>query len=1122
MNRKIISKTILIILSLTAAVVNGFTEPVVWKFDQIEAVSRWKGLNGVVPSFNNGVMSLPSSKPYIMLSPRHLADFPASNRYLQIKTRIPQGKGMLICYFVTDSDKKFDEKKKVFQSCRFTGEWQDVTINCGKNSHWKGNITGIRIDFSYKKAREAEISAIGFYSQLPAIWDFTKAQSIPWKWSGKTAATIKNGAMDLSSSDKYIMSKAVPVNFDAAENPELKIRLKGSSGKGSIVIYYSTAAVPKFGEKRKIYVPVKYTGQWQNITLKMTNSGEWKGKIEEIRIDFGVSQPPLKIKVAKISFEKTERSISGDTPVSVNQPINQRPSVASPKGKRSNITPSCKINENKAQLENSAIRAVFQLRPQLLLKELFCAEVAKNILVNPEKTRLFMVKTASGKTLSAADAIVSDVQKTANGFRAKLDFPKDKLQAIFSAGVSDDELHLNLKFINTGSSVQELTTVFPHLDGIALSKETHNDYYLLPQRQSGVIANRDCLWQSNYGEREAFWQMLDIFSVSRGGGLYLRCNDPDGSYKGLNLRKGDNPKGAFKRIPGGWNAVRDLKLTFREPLAPGKGIGMAFDYYRRICPSGQTLKLPEAVIGTHAGDWRHAMKRYAAWSIKTWPSRSGLSKLAKRWDICGGVGVGGPLWKDGKYRDWYLGRKRTKIDVIELISWWTLASCAPWNTPFDRLEELGHYWKAALWVDPATGKKVYAYNPGDYDGYNPQWGGLPALKAQLKKTQEAKQLAIFYMDPLLVFAGTKLAKKASELVVINDKWKYKYPSSRVPTSPPGLVCDYDHYRFCIDNPEYSQWVADTVERVCRETGVGGVRLDEYGGPGPICKSTRHKHRFGGDGRNVWLRALTENIREVRKAMDKVNPGLVLMTEFFGHDMMASKLDGCLGINLTAGKRELTPAPIDLCRFYFPHCKIFEIGRGKSDSPEDAWRYRLWNAVGVYNAPLNPRFVWRILNENNDCFARCGQSEPLVETLMPLVYANRFESPKKCIWTLLNMTGKNVNVPLLKVENAPDYHYVELLSGVEIPVINNSLRLALKPKEVAVIARLPKLLKVEKQILKCNTTAKICTVEATDKAGKTICHPVIGQKLPDKAQATLIRLLDNNGILLDAYEYSSEK
>jgi hypothetical protein len=84
-----------------------------------------------------------------------------------------------------------------------------------------------------------------------------------------------------------------------------------------------------------------------------------------------------------------------------------------------------------------------------------------------------------------------------------------------------------------------------------------------------------------------------------------------------------------------------------------------------------------------------------------------------------------------------------------------------------------------------------------------------------------------------------------------------------------------------------------VARVCRETGVGGVRLDEYGHRGFVCTSDKHEHIFAEPGHNAWMQAVARSCGLVREAMDEVDPKLVLMTEFPGNDFLARHLDGCI-------------------------------------------------------------------------------------------------------------------------------------------------------------------------------------------------------------------------------------
>jgi hypothetical protein len=59
-------------------------------------------------------------------------------------------------------------------------------------------------------------------------------------------------------------------------------------------------------------------------------------------------------------------------------------------------------------------------------------------------------------------------------------------------------------------------------------------------------------------------------------------------------------------------------------------------------------------------------------------------------------------------------------------------------------------------------------------------------------------------------------------------------------------------------------------------------------------------------------------------------------------------------------------------------------------------------------------------------------EPLVPTLMPLVYANRFGSGETTLWTLYNATGHTVEGPVLEVDLKEGQTLIEFLSQRELP------------------------------------------------------------------------------------------
>ena len=748
--------------------------------------------------------------------------------------------------------------------------------------------------------------------------------------------------------------------------------------------------------------------------------------------------------------------------------VDLRPDISPPKGTRRNVAPSCRIEGDTATLDNGALEAVFQLKPTLALRSLHVAEIDRNVVARPKATHLFRLRVGEN-VYGCRDAKVVEVTPVTNGFEAKMDIGDTRLLGTFTAKAEIDELRLG--FIVThaqrpASLAQRpvdhssltthhspLTSVqfhlaFPHLAGIELSDDPADDHYLFPWG-GGVIANVNTTLRTAYGEETAWWQMIDLFSPTRGGGLYLRGDDPASLYKCPNLRKGESVHGDYSLDETGRGHL-EPDMMWRTALEPDPGLGITFDFLRRDRGPGTSFRAPDSCLGTHAGDWREAMKRYAEWAKETWPPRPYPSKLTSCWHIVAPGWGQAPLFADGTYRTDYL---LPRNDVVEMMSWWTWSDKGPWGVPMDRLkEELGEaLYKRyeAYWVkEPATGRMMYPINRGDYDGYMPQWGGLPALRAHIENCREAGNLPMFYTDPILACANTKLGSQyGPKYGIMNPLWKDGYNTGK---TPEGYVGSYGGYCMCLDTEWYSGWVAETLARVCRETGIDGVRVDEYGHRGYVCTSDKHEHLFAEPGHNAWLQALARNCRQIHDAMDNVRPGLLLTAEFPGHDHMAAALEGAIVYDV---RREgpVRPAPVNLFRFYFPECKAFEIDRPHR---RNAHAMMLWNAVGAFQA-LYADGVHTMLKEHTDLFERTD-NEPLVPTLVPRVYANQFGGGDKVIYTIYNATGHTVDAPVLAVDAGG--RYTNPLTGQTLTPVDAdgglALRLRMKREETVVVARLP--------------------------------------------------------------------
>ena len=795
------------------------------------------------------------------------------------------------------------------------------------------------------------------------------------------------------------------------------------------------------------------------------------------------------------------------------------PAVSAPAGMRTGTAPSCRIDGSTAVLENEAMRAEFKLAPALALKSLFCAEVNKNILKSADETRLFRIRTGDG-VYDAGDGKVMSVKPLSNGFQTVVFLEKPELECTVSVIAERDELRFKLDVVNRGKGENGFALAFPHLDGILLSAETKDDFYCFPFG-GGIIGGENCHFRSAYGQNDAWWQMIDLFSRTAGGGVYLRSDDPEASYKFLNFRKGKGVKHPhfYHLCTGTTPGFFESEHHWPHALSEGLYAGMAIDYAERPYAPGVKVSLPDAVIGTHAGNWKPAMKRYADWAAGVWPGQPLPGKLAGQWNYRAGKGLGSSIWRDGKYDTSYLGKHHKRpADIWELCSWWTLTKSLYWKLPF---EEIGRFakdpWveKVLVWRDPATGEKVLSYALGDYDGYNPQWGGLPAFRQHIRDLKNAGQVALLYYDAVLMDASAKNAKMVPEFAVINHQYKCA-PAHDVanPTDPPGIVAKYHQYAMCVNAKKFADYTIDDVTRVVRETGVDGVRLDEFGGGGHLCYSTMHKHLFSNEGwGNPVLQAVAYIMRGIREKLAQSGREVMLLTEFPGHDMLVSTLDGALCYDGISRRSFARPAQINLLRFYFRSCKLFEIIEDAGDHKPAPWDLWLWNAVGVYNSGEYPDHIRSLLIDNNDAFDN-GELEPLVETVCKGVYANRFSSARKRIWTLFNATGHSVNQPLLKPGNRDGVHYIELTTCRELPLKDGQLSCRMRPQRTIAIAEYPCLISLKDGKLQVREMPAGAKLIASDADGRNNVELTPGTPLPGLAGTDRIKLVGADGIVLD--------
>jgi len=121
---------------------------------------------------------------------------------------------------------------------------------------------------------------------------------------------------------------------------------------------------------------------------------------------------------------------------------------------------------------------------------------------------------------------------------------------------------------------------------------------------------------------------------------------------------------------------------------------------------------------------------------------------------------------------------------------------------------------------------------------------------------------------------------------------------------------------------------------------------------------------------------------------------------------------------------------------------------------------------------------------------------LVPTLVQRLYANRFTSEGKEITLLFNDKETEVSGKVLQSENDPGYHYFDLINGRELDDKGGSVSLTVKSKEVAAVARLPRVMEITttngQRVLHLHREVADASVALCDAEGKTLERGTVDQ------------------------------
>ncbi|MBI2300253.1 MAG: hypothetical protein HYU66_15120 [Armatimonadetes bacterium] len=755
--------------------------------------------------------------------------------------------------------------------------------------------------------------------------------------------------------------------------------------------------------------------------------------------------PPLEVLVDSVRIEGGEVRRADRSGLTGPRPPLRTPPDSTRLARPTPTPPVLRTSRAGAVLENAYYRAELDWSRGLRLTALTHKAAGLPSLVAGAWSDLFVL-AADGQVVRSSDFLVTGAKVTRSAGRASLRLEAAAPNAPWriALSLSSDsapQIRLGLEVTSGSGKEQTAAVCWPSLSGLQLGGDPGDNYYLFPFK-GGWCNNRPMALAAVYGQSTGFAQLFALFSPRRGSVLYTYLRDDTGRIKTIAMRKQDQPdtevssylpvgpetrleEGVLTQTPGTQVAMRHLPTHF----APGQ---------RRV--------LPEAVLAVEPGDWREAMRSYSGWA-HTW-------------------------LKDPRVPDWYKAVFQTVAVHDEVGNkgfdhgflgddQWALAEQAQ---PGDGLLEVPYWWNhphSDGVGPPRPGKRGwYKHTVGQYD-YWDELGGLTRLRQEIAGVHAKGVRANLYTCPYFAWAFSDVRKAHPEWLLVNSDGA---PSRDWSAEVGGVSIRYDD--MCYAQAGWQDYMAAVAGRLIRDTGADGIYMDTMN-QHKFCYAPGHRHP---DSPSLAAEAM---LRKIRAAVKAANPRAVMTAEDLCSERLGQFVDGSLIKTFESSQPDYTDYDLyDLhfVRFYFPEIKFVEWGSTFADGARRAF----FNGVGYMRGDLGPakdpftgelltteaqqRYLAatsRIMSENADAFATLSP-EPLVPTLVPRVYANRFPGRGQTIWTLYNRSGESLDCDVIEVKHAPGARYMDLLSGSELAAVvrggKATLRLRLGNGEVRALAQ----------------------------------------------------------------------
>jgi len=570
------------------------------------------------------------------------------------------------------------------------------------------------------------------------------------------------------------------------------------------------------------------------------------------------------------------------------------------------------------------------------------------------------------------------------------------LQALFEAERTErNAVLLSLGLTNQGKAAVTGTLFFPSVAGVRLGGVKDTWYFCA--RRGGVINRVPCSWRDEIGESHPL-QVDGFFNPAWGAGVCFMPRDLDGVFRWYRVAKDDN------------------------------GCSYSLEFLPQTVGPGASWQCVSTAVAVVPGDWKDQFRTYLDW-VSTWyrppvPRKPWFARVFAFPTHSPTTPMHRPLDErlDLPTRAREIREALGACDYMHLFGW-------------AKTEEYGHW--------------------GDYDHYF-QLGGKDRFIRAVRECQEQKLPVGLYLDAYLV--ATKSQKPTQDQ---RKAWAVRREDGQM------LYHDnYEAHSMCPCVPEWRDYLTAVYRRLAAEIQPDGMYLDEFGKcmVRRTCYARDHGHDVPtGMCRGEWL--LTRQIREA------VPPEIATYCEYVPADVACQWLDGAFGHVPLYGHRtgydNVAPHYVNLQRFAFPDFKTFQLIYSVPLENGNWYllKYPFFDGDGYYlkgtcllcddHGRAFHKRVFRLQHAHADAFTS-ADVEPLVRTAVPNLFANRFSTAGKTVWTLFNANYRTIRGHLMTVQHRENAQYIDAWNQrpVEAKGQGGSVRLFsdIGPRSVGCIVR----------------------------------------------------------------------